>query len=113
MVYNAGNIGGSVYVNNVVGGALDVGSSLLIFTMLKKISRRNSLAILFIVFAFVSILTPPIRQGKLMKNVHEEAYYVSTVESVKIRLLNPPRIKSKTGCPEVDLLTEFHFIFLL
>jgi len=23
-------------------------------------------------------------------------------------LLNPPRIKSKTGCPEVDLLTEFH-----
>ena len=23
-------------------------------------------------------------------------------------LLKPPRIKSKTGCPEVDLLTEFH-----
>ena len=26
----------------------------------------------------------------------------------KRRLLKPPRIKSKTGCPEVDLLTEFH-----
>ena len=25
----------------------------------------------------------------------------------KRRLLKPPRIKSKTGCPEVDLLTEF------
>ena len=29
----------------------------------------------------------------------------------KRRLLKPPRIKSKTGCPEVDLLTEFHCIF--
>ena len=28
----------------------------------------------------------------------------------KRRLLKPPRIKSKTGCPEVDLLTEFHCI---
>ena len=26
----------------------------------------------------------------------------------KRRLLQPPRIKSKTGCPEVDVLTEFH-----
>ena len=26
----------------------------------------------------------------------------------KRRLLKPPRIKSKTGCPEVDLFTEFH-----
>ena len=26
----------------------------------------------------------------------------------KRRLLKPPRIKSKTGCPEMDLLTEFH-----
>ena len=26
----------------------------------------------------------------------------------KRRLLKPPHIKSKTGCPEVDLLTEFH-----
>ena len=30
----------------------------------------------------------------------------------KRRLLKPPRIKSKTGCPEVDLLTEFHCIKL-
>ena len=30
----------------------------------------------------------------------------------KRRLLKPPRIKSKTGCPEVDLLTEFHCIGL-
>ena len=28
----------------------------------------------------------------------------------KRRLLKPPHIKSKTGCPEVDLLTEFHCI---
>ena len=28
----------------------------------------------------------------------------------KRRLLKPPRFKSKTGCPEVDLLTEFHCI---
>ena len=28
----------------------------------------------------------------------------------KRRLLKLPRIKSKTGCPEVDLLTEFHCI---
>ena len=28
----------------------------------------------------------------------------------KRRLLKPPRIKSKTGCPEVDLLTEFDCI---
>ena len=28
----------------------------------------------------------------------------------KRHLLKPPRIKSKTGCPEVDLLTEFHCI---
>ena len=28
----------------------------------------------------------------------------------KRRLLKPPCIKSKTGCPEVDLLTEFHCI---
>ena len=28
----------------------------------------------------------------------------------KRRLLKPPRIKSKIGCPEVDLLTEFHCI---
>ena len=26
----------------------------------------------------------------------------------KRRLLKPPRIKSKTGGPKVDLLTEFH-----
>ena len=31
----------------------------------------------------------------------------------KRRLLKPPRIKSKTGCPEVDLLTEFHCITVL
>ena len=30
----------------------------------------------------------------------------------KRRLLKPLRIKSKTGCPEVDLLTEFHCIEL-
>ena len=30
----------------------------------------------------------------------------------KRRLLKPPRIKSKTGCPEVDLLTEFHCSYL-
>ena len=28
----------------------------------------------------------------------------------KRRLLKPPRIKSKIGCPEVDLLTEFYCI---
>ena len=28
----------------------------------------------------------------------------------KRRLLKPSHIKSKTGCPEVDLLTEFHCI---
>ena len=31
----------------------------------------------------------------------------------KRRLLKPPRIKSKTGSPEVDLLTEFHCKCLL
>ena len=29
----------------------------------------------------------------------------------KRRLSKPPRIKSKTGCPELDLLTEFHCIY--
>ena len=30
----------------------------------------------------------------------------------KRRLFKPPRIKSKTGYPEVDLLTEFHCILV-
>ena len=43
----------------------------------------------------------------------EKILQVHFVHFRKRRLLKPPRIKSKTGCPEVDLLTEFHCIGII
>ena len=72
--FNTVNIGGDVYVNNVLGGLLEIGSSVLVVLMLKKVSRRNSLVILFLGVAVVSVLTPILRKGKELTNWFDQSF---------------------------------------
>jgi len=63
MTFNAANLGGNIYINNLIGCAFDVGSGFLVSMMLKKFSRRNAMATGFVTVACFSFLTPIVKRG--------------------------------------------------
>ena len=64
MALSSSNLGGSAHLNNVIGGALDVGAAIVMMALLKKFSRRNTLASLFAAFALFSITSPFVKSGE-------------------------------------------------
>jgi len=64
MALNSSNLGGSAHLNNLIGGALDVAAAALMMGLLKKFSRRNTLASLYALFAVISIAAPLVKSGK-------------------------------------------------
>ena len=64
VTYNTVNIGGNVYVNHFLGGVLDVGSSVVVIVMLKRMNRKTSLVALFFMCSCFTFLTPIVRKGK-------------------------------------------------
>ena len=67
MTYNAANLGGNIYVDNLIGCAVDVGAVVLVTGMLKVLSRRNAIASLFGAVACFAVLSPFVKQGKLYR----------------------------------------------
>ena len=65
MALNSSNLGGSSYINNLIGGALDIAAALFMSGLLKKLSRRRALTFLYLVFACFSIACPLISGGKI------------------------------------------------
>ena len=61
--FNSANLGGNIYIDNVVGCVLDIGAVALVTGILKKFKRRNALAFLLAAVACFSVLTPFVKQG--------------------------------------------------
>ena len=62
LTLNAANLGGNMYIDNLIGCSLDLASVLLVTVMMKKITRRNSLASTLAGVAFFLVLTPVLKK---------------------------------------------------
>ena len=64
MTYNSANLGGNIYIDNLIGCALDTGSVFMTTAILKKCSRKTTLTVTWAAVAVFSFLSPLTKQGK-------------------------------------------------
>ena len=64
MTLNSSNLGGNVYINNLIGGGFDVLAAIAITVILKKFCRRHTMVFLLAMFGSFSILSQLVKQGE-------------------------------------------------
>ena len=64
MVFNSANLGGNVYINNILGSGVDFAAAVVVTLLMNHLSRRNTLALVFVALACFSIASPPMKQCK-------------------------------------------------
>ena len=65
MTYNAANLGGSAYINNLIGCILDAVSAATMTVMLKKLKRRQTIVFLSVTVGIFCILSPTLKEGEI------------------------------------------------
>ena len=65
MTYNAANLGGSAYINNLIGCTLEIVSAATMTVMLRKLKRKQTIAFLSTAIGIFCMLSPTLKSGLL------------------------------------------------
>ena len=60
---NSANLGGNVYVNNLIGGGFDVVAAVAVTVLLKKFNRRHTMIFSVTMFGSLCIFSQLVKQG--------------------------------------------------
>ena len=63
---NSANLGGNVYINNLIGGGFDVVAAVAVTVLVRKFNRRHTMVFSVVMLGSLSILSQLVKQGNFL-----------------------------------------------